>query len=271
MSFKHLSWILLCLCCAASPVRAQTLHVISAVDIHDFDLGAWFGVNSDHVETSTKYLATAADLKLKFTKITNPERKTIACQAILDSVRSLQVQPDDVVLFYYSGHGFRPEDQRDSSNIFPWFVCDDFPPPGKTPNLMDVHAALLQKHARLTITIADACNNFLQEGVAAPRMARIEGAARIKAMLRQFRGGLVMSGSKRGQFSYYFTTGGYFTNQLLEVLENPLEGSPSQLWAEAIKRATAPMQIQLQASVEQQDPQASDPADLVYVAELSTK
>ncbi len=80
-----------------------------------------------------------------------------------------------------------------------------------------------------------------------------------------------MSGSKRGQFSYYFTTGGYFTNQLLEVLENPLEGSPSQLWAEAIKRATAPMQIQLQASVEQQDPQASDPADLVYVAELSTK
>jgi hypothetical protein len=101
-------------------------------------------------------------------------------------------------------------------------------------------------------------------------MARIEGAARIKAMFRLFRGGLVMSGSRRGQFSYYFTTGGFFTNQLLDVLENPLDGPAPQLWAQAIKRATAPMQIQLQASVEQQDPQASDPTDLVYT-EVSKK
>ena len=45
MSFKHLSWIFLCLCCAASPAKAQTLHVISVADICDFDLGTGFGVN----------------------------------------------------------------------------------------------------------------------------------------------------------------------------------------------------------------------------------
>ena len=268
MSFKHLSWIFLCLCCAASPAKAQTLHVISVADIHDFDLGTGFGVNSDHVETSTKYLATTAGLKLEFTKITNPERKTIACRAILNSVDKLQAQPDDVVLLYFSGHGFRPEDQRDSTNIFPWLVCDDNPPSGKTPNLTDVHTALLQKHARLTITVADSCNDFLQ-GAGTPKMAKVEHPDLVRAMFRQFRGGLVMSGSKPGQSSYYFTTGGFFTNQLMDALESPLEGPTPKLWEQAINRAMVPIPIPVLDVT--QYPQATDPAELVYVAELSKK
>jgi Caspase domain len=268
MSFKHLSWILLCLCCAASPVKAQTLHVISVADIHNFDMGDWFRINSDRVETSAKYLATASELKLKFTRITSPKPQIIACQAILASVDALQIQPDDVVLFHYSGHGFRPEDQRDSTNIFPWFACDDFPPQGKTPNLMDVHTALLQKHARLTITIADACNDYL-EGGGTPKMAKIEHRDLVKAMFRQFRGNLVMSGAKPGLSSYYFTTGGLFTNQLMDALESPLEGPIPKLWEQAIERAMVPIPIPALDVI--QYPQVSDPAGLVYAAELSKK
>src|SRR5262245_5996303 len=202
-------------------------------------------------------------MKLHFKKVINPEQKTIACNAILDAIKSLQAKPDDVILFYYSGHGFRPEHERDSKVIFPWFVCDSFPPVGSTPNLMDINTALLGKGARMTITIADACNNFLQLEPLAPRMAQPPiPHDRIKTMFRKFRGNLIMSGSRPGQFSYYFKTGGFFTNQLMDALERPLDVASAKLWEDTVTRAKERMMIPLAGGPEPQDPQAL--ANLIY-------
>ena len=257
MSWKSLYWLLVCLCCFMSPVKAQTLHVISVADIHDFDLGGWFDVNSEHVQTSAKLFASAAEMKLNFKKVTSPDPNTIACSAILNAVKSLQAGSDDVILFYYSGHGFRPEHERESKVIFPWFVCDSFPPVGKTPNLVDINAALLEKKARLTITIADACNNFLQEAPLTPRMAQPPiHSERIKTMFRKFRGNLIMSGSKPGQFSYYFTTGGYFTQQLMNALQRPQDVASAKLWEAAVNSATEQILVRLPSGPEAQNPQA---------------
>lgn len=74
------------------------------------------------------------------------------------AVQNLNVEPDDIIIFYYIGHGGRPVGQDPNKYPYPQMCLAQNSDEGLVP-LTWVHDVLKSKGARLTITIGMCCNS----------------------------------------------------------------------------------------------------------------
>ena len=193
---------------------AQTLHLISIADTKDVPVGPGFERSFKKFNELADYIKNKAEMKLNQILITG-EKYT--CDNINKAVRDLKVQPDDTVIFYHAGHGQSSKKSANDKSFsrFPALQCTDSLKI-KIPKLEDLSTALTKKGARLTITIADSCNN----AVGALQMMQVAGKMtkeQIWAMYRDYKGHILMSSSATGEFSFYeLGDNGYgkFTAQL---------------------------------------------------------
>lgn len=74
------------------------------------------------------------------------------------AVQNLSVEPDDIIMFYYIGHGGRPEGQDPDRFPYPQMFLAQHSDNRLVP-LTWVHDVLKSKGARLTITIGMCCNS----------------------------------------------------------------------------------------------------------------
>ncbi len=84
-------------------------------------------------------------------------------EAALDK---LKPGKNDIVVFYYSGHGFR--DQKSPAKEFPFLDLRD---PNKRPrpeprlqalNIQDIYSTIIKKGARLNLVLSDCCNDTVE-------------------------------------------------------------------------------------------------------------
>jgi hypothetical protein len=86
--------------------------------------------------------------------------------------------PNDIVIFYYSGHGFHKKKYGDSRDKqFPYFDLRDPTKQKfykdletKTLNVQDIYDTIVKKGARLNLVLSDCCNDT----VAAPKKKALE-------------------------------------------------------------------------------------------------
>jgi hypothetical protein len=106
------------------------------------------------IETFTK-LADFLKIKLEYKAISGKEYNK---QNVEKEIKNLSPRPNDIVVFYYSGHGFRkPKDNR----RFPYI--DLRPKPDNTYmvnslNMEDIYDSIKKKGARLNLVLSDCCN-----------------------------------------------------------------------------------------------------------------
>ena len=74
------------------------------------------------------------------------------------AVQNLSVEPDDIIMFYYIGHGGRPEGQDPDKFPYPQMFLAQHSDNRLVP-LTWVHDVLKSKGARLTVTIGMCCNS----------------------------------------------------------------------------------------------------------------
>lgn len=86
---------------------------------------------------------------------------------ILDAIEILTPGGNDIVVFYYSGHGFSYE--KDAEKRFPQIDMRSHPASNdievindNTQNLMDLFELVKSRGARLNIVIGDCCNSLIQ-------------------------------------------------------------------------------------------------------------
>ena len=86
---------------------------------------------------------------------------------ILGAINILTPGPNDIVVFYYSGHGFSYE--KDAAKRFPQVDLRSHPSSNKidvvnanTENLMDLFELVKSRGARLNIVVGDCCNSIIQ-------------------------------------------------------------------------------------------------------------
>jgi hypothetical protein len=218
---------------------AQALHVISVADTKDPTVGIEFGVNNAAIHDYVKSLSKTANLTLDLIDIKD---ESYSCDAIKKAVKDLSVKPDDVVIFYHSGHGRSPKRNANdrSGSIFPSLECaaslDD-----PIPNLEDLSNVLREKGARLTIVGADSCNKLVSQPQ--PPLAQVAPVPvppeRIRAMFRDFKGYILISSSSTDEYSFYPDNSiGIFTNQFIHALEHPPGVKPERLWSVVLSKAT---------------------------------
>jgi hypothetical protein len=149
---------------------------------------------------------------------------------LVNRIRSLSPSSQDVILFYYSGHG------GNSGNGWPEFSNsgDRF-----TLKQTDIRELMRSKRARLKITLYDCCNGgrtnapYLAKAKTKPSLAHV-----YNLLFKKFRGEIMACASASGAFAYGDNdSGSYFTLSLLDAFTKIELGSNA--WDELASKTIA--------------------------------
>ena len=184
----------------------------------------------------------AKNLKMK-QKTTILKGKKLAVQPFSKWIESLSISPNDVVIFYYSGHGFhKTEDES------PW---PSFFLKSARKNLFivtgdKIYEHLKQKPTQFTLVLFDCCNYDLslkeralisKEPFSIPK-GPLPG---FRTLFAKSHGMVTISAASRGEFGIAITggknVGSIFTTQFLSVLLQVSKREDAS-WREVVKRTT---------------------------------
>jgi hypothetical protein len=230
---------------AAESRRKIFLLAVAATD--DPKIGATTQVDLQSWETLFTYLLGKPNFQ--YTKITG---KDFTKKAVDDAIDKLKPGPGDVVLFYYSGHGFRYTGDVSEFPRMALVANGDQSPDNANLSLEDVYNRIRKKGPRETIVLAECCN---ENYGAAPPAGKVrpyaEGtsAAIPRLNLDNFRA-LFLSGRKldvlacaaeKNQLAAgNWHLGGFFTDSVIGELNKSLyigAGDGESSWARILNNA----------------------------------
>ncbi|MBI5858843.1 MAG: caspase family protein [Sphingobacteriales bacterium] len=227
-----------------TPVK---LHFILVANTNDPRIG--YSVQKDVVNLSSQIKDVSVFLKipLNFVEVSgaNFNKKNVE-----NAINNLKPGPNDIVIFYYSGHGYSIE--QNTTQQYPQFDLRESRFEDilvATLNASDVMDKIKAKNARLNLVLSDCCNSNLG-------MLKPEGktfALTAKSLLSwdktycynlfmNSKGSIIATAAKKGQFAYGNTdVGGYFTSNFVTAMEKYLSKfqTTSPTWEEIIDETQA--------------------------------
>ncbi len=136
--------------------RAQTLHAVLVADTRDPLLRRACAYDLDLMHQQVTQVAAALGYRLDEHLLTGDDFSRKRLDSVL---RALSPQPDDVLLFYYTGHGYNQAVRPDRYPVL--MLEKDAARLRRNPRLAAIHALLKSKKARLCVTLGDCCNNVV--------------------------------------------------------------------------------------------------------------
>lgn len=223
---KITTTLLLCLIALAAHIDAAVLHVIIAGDTQ-CNIGSGVEVDIALLRTECERIAKFTGLELRETTFIGEDFDS---ELILTSLKTLEAEPDDVVMYYHTSHGFRTRSMEKH-----WPALDFGAKPAL--DLSDIIAVLGVKQQRLTLILADCCNNCIPDW-AVPPFCRMQipyffrrgyESRNYRHLFLEQQGMVVATASKPGQYAWidlYF--GGFFTTSFLYNLKAVCQRAPSE-------------------------------------------
>ncbi len=216
---------------------SQTLHAIIVADTNDPNAILKRGIIKTKNDFEVELQIISAQTGLRLNKqIFSGDHFTYS--NLMLSVELLEPRQDDVVFFYYIGHGIlKPE----IDNKWPQLILYEASSVTQTRfvSFKSITDILQRKNQRLLIAIAEACNNtggrtehFADEilGMASLSFSA-RNAERLKDLYLRSEGAVISSSSEPGQGSVVSSPdGGYFGQSFLEVHKELTSLSVSADW-----------------------------------------
>lgn len=236
---KKLIFIFMLCLLWSTGVYAKTIHWLTFIDTMDRNVGEidkssrqllysrWI----DLVNSTLKNNGYSVDIIDVYDSKTTPEN----CKTI---VNNLNCGAEDIVVFYYIGHGT----ENTGASRFPLMLMGQVNPNKFIP-LSWVHKALKSKGARLTVTIGMCCN--ARQGVAGrvdPTFSANYGNTYvseeqsncIKKMFLNYRGDILITSASPNESSWACGTPigptDYFTYRLIDQFNNELPELSNPTW-----------------------------------------
>lgn len=252
-------FILISLCfLVAVPVCSQTLHAIifantkspgNPNDPRDTGIGQSVTVDFERMGIEMTSISSFIGYSLKkYYYYDTPDR--FSRRSLLAVLNNLSCGKDDIVFFYYSGHGLRAENEESQ---YPEMVLkvpygaasvqDLYP-------LFDVYKKIRDKNPRLTIVMGDLCNSTIKgyyRSTDTAKGASVKSSTACdvyKNLFLNVKGGLIATSSKPGQTSgcaFYkdgTEAGGIFTVSFLECLGACVSQGQAVNWDTLLEGAT---------------------------------
>lgn len=188
---------------------AQTLHLIAVSDDTDADLGVKKDI--EHIEKFVNKVQQMTQMELNKNYFTKSSLKDDPTRLGAE-IYALDVDANDVVIFYYTGHGFNGENSEFSAFQVDGSTDGNY----STYKLDKVHSILQEKNPRLLITMYDACNwnNNNDNNALLVHLTDQELASYEKLFLKA-KGDIKVASNKVGAYRYSYTSpelGGTFSN-----------------------------------------------------------
>ncbi len=225
-NLKHFLSILLC-CCLSYHSNSQTLHAIIFAATEDATIGEGTVKSMDLLSAEVENIATSAGLTpvLYYREGQRFNKKNL--EQVYQQLKGENLE-NDVILFYFIGHGYSSRTKYpnllflNTNGVIPETEIEDY-----SVNLKTISDILIEKKARLTIVIGEACNNELSKtedaetGEIFDKMkAPVVDKARYQRLFSHASGSFIFWSSQTGQPSYISPTkGGAFTQGFLSALE----------------------------------------------------
>ncbi|MEP6675787.1 MAG: caspase family protein [Ferruginibacter sp.] len=139
-------------------------YFIAVANTKESTIGS--GCNTDLINIGVVFQQIANDLDLPY-KLTTISAGQFTKHNVLNAITDLKPRKQDIVLFYYSGHGFSFKD--DSAHVYPQLDLRNNPPvyseaviKASTVNIEEVYEMIREKKARLNLVISDCCNSLIE-------------------------------------------------------------------------------------------------------------
>jgi hypothetical protein len=209
-------------------LEASTLHTIIAIDLHAHRIEGGMKRDLENVRQEINAICQNSALTLNEKILTGAKNDPVE---LLDYLRNLYVTSDDVILFYFSGHGFRFSNSASSK----WPILA-FENASVGIQFEEIGIFLKQKQARLTFAFADCCNHTVPN-TTKEKLAVVKDITLGKKMERKIKdkyaklfikskGMLMVASAKAGEYSYTNNQdGSLFTNALTISLKDTLKRS----------------------------------------------
>lgn len=224
----------------AKSLYAADLHLVAVGDFAAKDLLSGLQYDIISIQNQALQIAEHTGLDLCYTSIT--EGVDTANQ-VINTLLDLNTEEEDVILFYYTGHGYRTRNQLSNwPNLH--FMYKE------TGIELDLIITLLKKQkAHLSIIFADCCNNILEDFLAPPLIcAQSKGVDMSTQVVRNYtklfletNGLVVAASSAAGQYSYSIDEyGGLFTQAFLMAFNDSMLNTPTENleWNSILKAAS---------------------------------
>jgi hypothetical protein len=220
------------------------LHFIVAANTKISDIGASTKMDMDNLASELSGIAEVLKMNYKQTEISGKEFTMEQLNAVLTNLKPTD---NDMVVFYYSGHGFRYSDatvkypQLDMRyNAYQEMTA------GTSINLKEVKDIIEKKGGRLNIVLGDCCNNDIglnkQVGTnfMASRANVNANVEKLSALFIKSKGTMIAAGADKGEYSWCSSQGGFFTNSLINALReetSALRTDDVANWEDIISKA----------------------------------
>lgn len=223
---KHIRLLIACMVMAlCTSMKAQTFHAIIFADTKDANIGKSTMLDLNSVSNMLVEAQSSLKGKMEFVYYIYPD-KYCSPQNLRKVLDNLRCGSDDVVFFYYSGHGGRS--MQDTSPYPQMSLGQHYE--AQMISVEGVDRALARKNPRLRFVITDCCNS--EDEFITPKLEISKGSSIVttkkesnyeKLFMGKY-GNVIITSSKAGETSSCNEqVGGFFTYCLLAVLENAIQ------------------------------------------------
>lgn len=221
------------------------LYLVLISNTNDASLGNGFAANHRKLKSLFKDAAMSAGVTFHPIEVSGND---FSIDNVNKTISGLNTTTNDIIIFYYSGHGFRYTDQES-----PWPRMDlregVFQTPDNTNSLnigTDVYTQLSKKEHQLLLVFGECCNvfqgntPFISEPILMAPGGNVMNSNVIKTLFSK-KGELLVATSSKGEPSFYDgTSGGYFCTTFINDLMNMASitnSSDDASWEKLIKNA----------------------------------
>ncbi len=223
---KHTLLIILFLS-IISGIQAQTLHAIIFADTDDARVGESVWLDYYAMTGELAIIATANNMNIKEYYFNEEKCNTKNALRVLNS---LKCNSDDIVFFYYSGHGARSFGDKSK---FPQLILSR--PESQFVPLYKINDIIKSKNPKFSVVMADCCNSFSARVTTKDLPSGktvIKGSAEdtYQSLFGKLKGNIVVASSKAGETSIATEKGGAFTIVFLNELQKIVSGNSPANW-----------------------------------------
>lgn len=236
-------------------VMGQTLHAIIFANTKNSTIGESVEVDFNRMELEMTTISRSIGYNLKKSYYYGTS-ESFSRNSLENVINGLNCSPNDIVFFYYSGHGGRAENEK---TIFPemcLFVNDeDLTSKSQLYPLYDVYSRITAKKPRLTIVMGDLCNSVI-EGFYRNDNKSSKGATILSKgtcnvyqnLFLNAKGGIVVASSepKYSSSCYvyqengkWYTAGSFLTHSFLCVLQSFVDKGENISWEDLFDKTIA--------------------------------
>lgn len=226
-----------------------TLHFMMAANTNVSDIGESCRTDMNNSRNEFKGVANALGIDYKEYLIAGD---SYGRTQLANSISRLKPGKDDIVVFIYSGHGFRFDNQTD------YYPCIDLTrteyddvTAGNYTTMTEVYNALKDKGARLCLVLSDCCNSKLgvnrqnlNQNTLFSRSNTSLDRNKLRLLFMNNQGSLLATAASPGQYALCNQKGGFFLLSIFESMRKSISAfnKTTPEWADILNKAIASAQ-----------------------------